>query len=138
MTSMVLGDSTLESLTPNVNALLVVTYCPTYLLTYLPTYKTYFCGDYYLPTYLPTTYAKTSVNFTSVIEGTIIWRHLQASILKSEMLMYVSNPWEFCISKMLILVFYTFYLIILEVEIIDFYIGNAPPHQAFPYIYRTY
>jgi len=66
---MVLWDSTLESLTPNVNALLVVvTYCPTYLLTYLPTYKTYLCHDYYLPT----TYAKTSMNFTSVIECTLI------------------------------------------------------------------
>ncbi len=87
MTSMVLRDSTLESLTPNVNTLLVVvTYCPTYLLTYLPTYKTYLYRYYYLPT----TYAKTSLNFTSVIEGTFIWQHLQSSILKSEMLMYVS------------------------------------------------
>jgi hypothetical protein len=56
MTSMVLGDLLLESLTPNVNALLVVTYSPTYLLSYLPTYKTYLCCDYYLTI---TTYAKT-------------------------------------------------------------------------------
>jgi intergrase/recombinase len=70
------------------------------------------------------------MNFTSVIEGTLIWQHLQASILKSEMLMYVSNLWAFHISKMLILK--------VKLEIIDFYTGNAPPHQALPYIYRTY
>jgi intergrase/recombinase len=43
--------------------------------------------------------------------------------------MYVSNLQAFRISKMLILK--------VKVEIIDFYTGNAPPHQALPYIYRT-